>query len=179
MFPYKIIGLLGRSRVGKDTVAEILCNKTGKYQIVRLSYPLKKAVCCLYDLTMDQLETSAKEAIDTRWNKTPREVIQSLTDYMMNYMGNDFFTKILFNHYDSGKYSDHIIIPDIRYPHDIVEIQKRGGIVIKIERPNNPIRHEFEKHIDNLEGNMTIVNDKGLDHLHEKINQILRNIETA
>ncbi len=95
MFPVKIIGLLGRSRAGKDTVAEYICNHYPYYQIVRLSYPLKKAVCCMYDFTMDQVESSSKETIDLRWNKTPRETIQSLTQYMMSYMGHDFFTKKL------------------------------------------------------------------------------------
>lgn len=174
MFPVKIIGLLGRSRSGKDTIAEYLCNHYPEYQIVRLSYPLKKAVCCLYDFTMDQVESSSKEAMDQRWNKTPRETIQSLTEYMMSFMGHDFFTKKLFQGYDNGKYSNHIIIPDIRYPHDIVEIQKRGGIVIKVERPNNLIQHEFEKHIDDLKGNITICNDKGIDDLHEKIRNLIK-----
>jgi len=174
MFPVKIIGLLGRSRAGKDTIAEYICSQYPYYQIVRLSYPLKKAVCCMYDFTMDQVESSSKETIDLRWNKTPRETIQSLTQYMMSYMGHDFFTKKLFQAYENGKYSNHIIIPDIRYPHDIVEIEKRGGIVIKVERPNNPVNHEFEKHIDNLQGTFTVINDKGIDDLHEKIKNLIK-----
>lgn len=182
----KIIGLLGRSRAGKDTIAEFICNQHPEYQIIRLSYSLKKAACCLYDYTMDQVESSSKEVIDGRWNKTPRETIQSLTNYMMSYMGNDFFTKKLFNAYDKGKYSDNIIIPDIRYPHDIVEIQKRGGIVIKVERPNNLVQHTFEDHIDKLYGTTTIINDQGIDDLHVKIKNVLQkfnqngdNIETG
>lgn len=172
MIPH-IIGLLGRSRAGKDTIADYICNQYPTYQIVRLSYSLKKAACCLYDYTMDQVESSSKEIVDTRWNKTPRETIQSLTNYMMSYMGVDFFTKKLFNAYDNGKYSSHIIIPDIRYPHDIEEIERRGGIVIKVERPNNPVQHSFENHIDTLYGTKTILNDKGIDDLHIKIKNTL------
>lgn len=173
----KIIGLLGRSRAGKDTIAEYICNQYPNYQIIRLSYSLKKAACCLYDYTMDQVESSSKEAIDPRWNKTPRETIQSLTNYMMSYMSVDFFTKKLFHAYDNGKYSSHIIIPDIRYPHDIEEIKRRGGIVIKVERPNNFVQHSFEDHIDNLQGTVTIVNDKGIDDVHIKIKTVLNQIE--
>lgn len=170
----RIIGLLGRSRVGKDTAAEFICQQIPYYQIVRLSYPLKRAVCCLYDYTMDQVESSSKEVIDPRWGKTPRETIQSLTDYMMTYMGKDFFSRTLFNAYDRHQeYSDYIIIPDIRYPHDILEIQKRGGIVIKIERQNASVKHSFEDHIDNLKGTVTLQNDQGVDELHKKIKQLL------
>ena len=170
----KIIGLLGRSRAGKDTIAEFICSQHPEYQIVRLSYSLKKAACCLYDYTMDQVESSSKEVTDPRWNKTPRETIQSLTNYMMTYMGHDFFTKKLFNAYDKGKYSNYIIIPDIRYPHDITEIERRGGIVIKVERPNNPVQHTFENHIDTLYGTTTILNDQGIDDLHLKIKMVLQ-----
>lgn len=172
MYP-KIIGLLGRSRAGKDTIAEFICNQNPKYQIIRLSYSLKKACCCLYDYTMDQVESSSKEVIDSRWNKTPRETIQSLTNYMMSYMGQDFFTKKLFHTYDEDGYSSHIIIPDIRYPHDIEEIKKRGGIVIKVERPNNPVQHAFENHIDTLYGTINLINDRGIDDLHQKTKKIL------
>ena len=168
----KIIGLLGRSRAGKDTIAEFICSQYPDYQIVRLSYSLKKAACCLYDYTMDQVESSSKEVVDSRWDKTPRETIQSLTNYMMSYMGHDFFTKKLFQAFDQGKYSSYIIIPDIRYPHDIKEIEQRGGIVIKVERPNHSVQHAFENHIDSLYGTTTIINDQGIDQLHIKTKAI-------
>lgn len=164
-----IIGLLGRSRVGKDTVAAALCTVYPSYQIIRLSYPLKQAACHLYDYTMDQVEGSAKEQIDPRWNKTPRETIQSLTEYMMQFMGIDFFTRKLFHMYDSKQIGPRIIIPDIRYEHDINEIRKRKGIVIKVERPHNPVKHAFEDHIDALQGDYTIINSGTLDELYQTV----------
>ena len=133
-----IIGLLGRSRVGKDTVASYISTIHPEFKIVRLSMPLKKAACELYGYTMEQIESHEKESMDSRWNKTPRESIQSLTDYMMGYMGQDFFTKKLYHAYDTKQTSPYIIIPDIRYEHDIQEIKKRKGLVIKIERPHYP-----------------------------------------
>jgi hypothetical protein len=173
-----IIGLMGRSRVGKDTVANIITESHPSYKIVRLSMPLKLAACQLYGYTLEQLESSAKEEIDPRWNKTPRETIQSLTDYMMKYMGNNFFTKKLYHSYDENQFGKYIIIPDVRYEHDILEIQKRNGIIIKIERPNNVYRHTFENHIDYLKGTYRIVNDGLLEDLKEKVNQTLESISS-
>ena len=172
MFP-RIIGLLGRSRSGKDTIANYLCLHHPEYEIVRLSSPLKKAVCCLYDYTMEQVEYDSKEHIDPRWGKTPRETIQSLTDYIMTYMGHDFFSRKLFGAYDRMEYRGSIIIPDIRYEHDIQEILNRGGIVIKIERPNLDIRHSFEDHIDSLKGSITLTNDQSIHELHKKIKEYM------
>ena len=174
----KIIGLLGRSRVGKDTIAEMVLLLHPEYSIHRLSYPLKRAACNLYDFTMDQLESNSKEVIDTRWNKTPREVIQSLTEYMMNYMGKDFFTKKLFHQYDHQQIPCHIIIPDIRYEHDILEIQRRGGVIIKVERANNPVYHTFEQHIDFLKGNYRIQNTGTIDDLHNEVIKMMKLIKS-
>jgi hypothetical protein len=166
-----IIGLLGRSRAGKDSVAAALCNIYPDYQLVRLSYPLKEAACHLYDYTMDQVEGPAKEQIDPRWNKTPRQTIQSLTEYMMNYMGHDFFTRRLYT-----KYNSHIIIPDIRYEHDILEIKKRQGVVIKVERPVNQVHHLFENHIDQLQGDFTIINSGTLDDLYHEVTTLAKKL---
>lgn len=176
---YKIIGLLGRSRTGKDTIANYLCEKYPSYTNVKLSLPLKKGVCELYGFTMEQVESSSKDITDERWLKSPRETIQSLTEYMMQYMGTDFFTRRLYNMYDNGELSENIIITDIRYEHDIYEIKKRNGIVIKVERPLNNTSHKYESNIDNLKGDITIVNDGTLEDLYNKINRILESIVIA
>jgi dephospho-CoA kinase len=169
----KIIGLLGRSRVGKDTVADYIQKIYPRYEILRLSYPLKRASCALYGYTMEQLETNEKERMDPRWKKTPRECIQSLTDYMMKYMGVDFFTKRLYQYYESGKCSEYIIIPDIRYEHDIQEIRERGGVVFKIEKKNSPVLHAFEDHIDSLKGDYTLTNDSTKKELYVQIDRVI------
>lgn len=166
----KIIGLLGRSRVGKDTVAEMIKEHCPEYKMRRLATPLKKAIKNLYDFDSFQLETNLKEEIDERWGKTPRECIVSLTDYMMGYMGTEFFTKRLYSEFDLP---DYIIIPDVRYEHDINEIQRRGGIVVKIEKPNNPICHSFEDKIDGMKGDILIMNDGSLEDLQSNLKKQL------
>lgn len=172
MYP-KIIGLLGRSRVGKDTVADYILTYYNDYQIERLAAPIKKAVCELYGYTSHQIESNAKEEIDIRWGITPRQSMQSLTKYMMSEMGLYFFTKRLFDKYDLDTIPKNIIIPDIRYLHDIQEIQKRNGIVIKIERPNNNIHHECENNIDNFTADFTIINNGSITELQNKVKFIL------
>lgn len=165
----KIIGIVGRSRVGKDTVAEMIIQKYPQYVIKRLSTPLKLAIKDLYGFTTEQVETDLKEVTVEQWEKTPRECIVSLTDYMMDYMGVDFFTKRFYNEY-MGEY---IIIPDVRYEHDIHEIHKRKGIVIKVENPNRYVTHVFENRIDNMKCDCTIINDKGLEELQSNLTKQL------
>jgi len=172
--PIKIIGLLGRSRSGKDTVADHLMVLFPEYQIKRLSAPLKEASVALYGFTSAQIEGPLKEVTDARWSKTPRECIQSLTEYMMDHMGKDFFTKRLWDQCQS-QHLTHIIIPDIRYEHDIYEIHRRGGIVIKVERPNNPFpRHAFENQIDFIKGDYRILNDSTIESLQKQVEQLIK-----
>ena len=71
-----LIGLLGRSRVGKDTVADALVAALATFgaraEIWRLSQPLKDAVRSLYGFCENQIEGSEKELADPRYGITPR-----------------------------------------------------------------------------------------------------------
>lgn len=180
MYP-KIIGLLGRSRSGKDTVASIIqsiypqCN----YTIVRLSTPIKEAAKNLFAFEDKQIEGHEKEELDQRWGITPRQVFQVLTNDVMKYMGKDFFTRLLYEKYDKGSFGENIIIPDIRYEHDIQEIKKRNGIVIKIERDNLPIKYACEDHLDKITYLPTIKNNDTTDQLPVQIKKIVKKISST
>lgn len=179
-----LIGLLGRSRVGKDTAANAITVALGAdaIRITRLSQPLKEAAKALYGFSHEQVEDAQKELIDPRYGVTPRVCIQKLCEHIMHLHGVDFFSKQLYRQYDLRHFGHHhVIIPDIRYEHDIREIRSRGGIIIKIERPLSATipRHEWESHIDELRGDYNVTNDAGISELEIKINQILCNIGLA
>ena len=175
----KIIGVLGRARSGKDTISGILIqelqSKGVNYKVVRLASPIKEAAVALFGFTHEQLEGPSKEMIDPVWNITPRSVFQKITDTTMREMGVQFFTKRLYQKYDASCESEkYIIIPDVRYPHDIEEIRRRGGLVIKVSRDDtNIIRHDCENIIDTLEGDVNINNSGTITDLHEQIRSVL------
>lgn len=171
----RIIGLLGRSRSGKDTFAHLLrihLRQEADYKVQRLSTPIKQAASMLYGFSWDQIEHK-KEEVDPRWGITPREVFQHLTETTMQKMGHDFFSKSLFGDFDRGiALSSHIIIPDVRYPHDLQWIRDRNGIVIKIEREDLPVKHKCEDHIDQLEGDLKVENNGTIFDLNEKAAEV-------
>lgn len=92
--------------------------------------------------------------------------------------GTDFFSKQLYSKVDNGIFEKkHVIIPDVRHVHDIIEIQKRGGIVIKVERTGVSVpTHAWEDAIDNMQGDFTITNNKDMEWVKLQVNQILRNM---
>lgn len=178
-----IIGLLGRSRVGKDTTAKCIMAALGDEHTVisRLSQPLKDAARAIYSFSHEQVEDELKEAVDVRYNTTPRVCIQKLCNHIMTIHGKDFFSRKLFGEYDRGHFQQKVvIIPDIRYEHDIHEIHSRGGVIIKVVRESSLIpKHEWEDNIDSMVGDYTINNNKDVPYIEFQVNQILHNMKLS
>jgi hypothetical protein len=168
----KIIGILGRSRSGKDTIANIIKDKYPEYEICRFAQPIKNALKEIYGFTYDQLESDCKESIDSRYGITPREAMQEMTTYYLTKHGPSFFSDKVFSLVDNNIFTN-IIIPDVRYSHDIVQIRKRGGIVIKVTRPDLSMKHTVENHIGDLDGDYNILNDSDIISLEQKIYTII------
>lgn len=173
-----IIGLVGRSRSGKDTVAAIVQSMyaTPNYRIARLSAPIKDAARALFLFSDAQLEGPEKESIDPRWNITPRSVFQRITDYTMQHLGCDYFTRVLYEKFDQGLLGTHIIVPDVRYEHDIVEIHRRGGLVIKVERPASqlPNLYDCENHLDTIRHLPTLTNATTVEDLRAQTEALIK-----
>lgn len=161
----RIIGLVGRARVGKDTVASFF---TETHAIRRLAQPVKDACKVLYGWTDEALETDLKEMMNPHWGTTPRTTMVHLTQSLRSFMGPDFFTQRFWATWDGGP----IVIPDVRYDHDIKAIHERGGITIKINRPGGP-QHEFENEIHRLQTTYEVENIGTIEDLRQKINELL------
>lgn len=171
----KLIGILGRSRSGKDTVANIICKIYPSYTIQRFAQPIKNALQEIYDFTPEQLEDDKKELIDIRYNITPRQAMQDMTYFYLDRHGAGFFSDKLFIKFDNNKMSS-IIIPDVRYEHDIHQIHKRGGIIIKVSRPSLMLQHKVENNITELKGDYHIINDGSIKDLEDQIYTLFNQI---
>ena len=172
----KIIGLVARSRSGKDTVADYIIDKYPEINIIKrkLAGPIKNAAKELYGFSDDDLETNLKDFKIEQYNCSPRDVMVQITKTIMELSGTDFFTNRLYNSRDKNEIT---IIPDIRYSHDIERIHKENGIVIKIERNiNDIVIYKNENNIENMEADYTIVNNGTFYELYDQIDNILETI---
>jgi dephospho-CoA kinase len=170
----KIIGLVARSRSGKDTVADYIIDMYPEINIIKrkLAGPIKNAAKELYGFSDDDLETNLKDVKVEEYNCSPRDVMVQITKTIMDLSGTEFFTNRLYN--SRGK-NELTIIPDIRYVHDIERIHKEGGIIIKIERNiNDIVIYQNENNIENMEADFIIVNNVTFDELYEQIDNILQ-----
>lgn len=167
-----IIGLVGRSRVGKDTVADLL--RQQGFQVKRLAAPVKEACKCIYDWDDDLVESELKEVRDLKWDVTPRMAMVHMTQSVRQFMGSDFFTRRFFDSWD-GK---PVVIPDVRFEHDVHEIHRRGGFTIKVTRDAAP-NHVFEIGVDSLVTTFTVENNGTLESLQNKISEIINGYGTS
>lgn len=166
--PPRIIGLVGRARSGKDTVAAMIQEIEPCFHIIRLSASVKRAAAALTGWPLDRFETHEKEMIDPSWGVTPRDIVVRLTHATMDLCGVDVFTRHFWQDYDAGMHGPFVILPDVRYAHDLEWIRARGGLVIKIERPDAP-RHAHEDSIDGLRGDVTILNTGDTNNLRRLV----------
>lgn len=179
---YRIIGLVGKHCVGKDSVANYLKDNYG-YTNRKFSTPLKNCLKSLFDFTDDQLESNQKDLIDPKWGITPRKAMQYFDTEIMQHqlptiipnIHRDFFVKRLF--LDFNHYTQPFSISDVRFEHEANAIKKYGGILIKIERNNTNINdsddHISEKDIDNIICDHIIQNNSDLMSLNSKIKKII------
>ena len=177
----KIIGLLGRSRSGKDTICDYIISSYPLISIEkrRLAQPIKDAVCALYGFNRHQVECADKDRVDTDIGISPRAAMVGITDHVMGTMGREFFSKRLFLSVDTTLSVDinTIIIPDVRYAHDIDYIRSRGGIVIKVSRDgthDNQVPHyAWEDPIDAMRGDVHVHNDGNIEELYVQVDTAL------
>lgn len=158
----KLIGLAGRARSGKDTVATLFSRT---HRIVRFAQPIKDAVKALYGWSDIAVETETKDIVDPYWGVSPRSAMQHVAQTTRMFVANDFFVKRLFDSWEG----DAIVIADVRYKHEVDAIHEKGGITIKITREGTT-KHDIEFTVDELETTYQLSNNGTLDDLRRQIN---------
>lgn len=131
----RIIGIAGPARAGKDTFAGLLLgNGHSNGIMVSLSTPMKIMLMEGLGLSREQVYGDLKEAVDSRYGKSPREMMQTLgTEWGRNLVGKDMWLNAL-----NDKYRNQaIVIADIRFNNEACWVRDNGGIMIHISR-NQP-----------------------------------------
>lgn len=123
-----IIGLVGRARSGKDTVARIL-----GLPIVKLAKPVKDAVSILYGWSDEHIEGRLKDEVVPRFHMSPRDSMIHLTRVMKEKHGGDFFSSSFLGKWDGTP----VVISDVRYMEDVETLKKATSVVlVRVVRPN-------------------------------------------
>lgn len=147
-----LIGLCGKARSGKDTIADYLVNEYG-FQKKTFAAPLKALVKDLFDFDDDQINGGRKEEIDGRYGVTPRHLLQKVgTDWFRSVYDRVWVDKLL-RGLDS---SVNTVVSDVRFLNEVKAINRAGGCTIRVVRENHAgasggIKgHKSESEIDSI-----------------------------
>ena len=176
-----IIAITGHKFSGKSTVARLLHNATG-YEVVSFADKLKDVCCALSGCTREDLED-----YDFKENEL-------VPDYLRPYCGDakkPTFRAFL-QHFGSevmrcvndniwvdctlSNCGENAIISDCRFPNEARAVKARGGIVIKVVRPDVKASdsHQSETLIDKIEADYTLWNDTTLENLVANVDSLVR-----
>jgi len=173
------IGLVGKMRAGKDTVAEYLWLDRG------FDYPIAFG---------DALKRIAHEIFpDVPKEPKPRELYQFMN--VMRDYDEDVWVKQLDRTYKAAiNFRDvtGVVVTDARQENEVRWLKDNGFTLIKVDAPielrkeraktdgddfnEEHFEHKTEQFVDEVEADFTVVNDGDLSDLHRKIDEILTKI---
>jgi hypothetical protein len=175
----KLIGITGKARSGKDTIAEYLWSRHC-FTRIALADPLKLVAQAAFRLGHQQTFNDAlKEIAIHPWGLSPRQIFQKTGDIYKAAFGEDFWVRRWMLSYEMFKDTDHIVVPDIRFDEEAAVIKELGGTLIRVVRGGGLAgaegKHRSETGIT-LPVDFTINNDGSLEDLWWEVDRIMRSL---
>jgi len=172
--PKMIIGLAGKKRCGKDSVAAYLCAYYGFHQD-SFAAPIRTFVASLCGYTLNELE-AMKEEIHPLFGISPREMMQTLgTEWGRDRISKTVWLDSLIHRLKNRR----TVISDIRFDNEAEAIRKLGGTIIHLCRKGNEDTddHASEAGIKVLEEDIYLPNNGTLVELYRNTADIIIELE--
>jgi len=178
---YKLIGVTGKARSGKDTIAKYLWQE---HDFVKssLAYPIKQAARIIFNLTYEEAFCDElKEVVIPYWGLSPRQMFQKLgTDAVLCTFGQMTWVKRWLQTYSTLSETDHVVVPDIRKDFEAEAIMKLGGIIIEVVRGNGlegeTGKHTSESGLETVLPHYRIINTGSLEELYANVDAIMKEL---
>jgi len=168
----KLIGLIGRARVGKDTVAEHLCSHHGFMQYA-FADPMKDMLEVVFG---DRFRTGDREAPIDWLGKSPRHLMQTLgTEWGRNCIHPDLWTLLAEREVEyHAKYRYNLVISDVRFHNEADMILKHGGELWQVVRDGATVAEHISEQAQWANYDCRILNNNGtLDQLYRNIDLLV------
>lgn len=171
----RLIGISGKKRSGKDTIAKILKRFLPEYEIKSYAYKLREICSVLTNKPIEFfLDDNNKPLILDGWDISVRYMLQKVgTDCFRVGLDEDAWVKSLFSSYSNNS---KWIISDVRFENEVKAIHDRGGIVVRVNgdydnNKNSQIDdHPSETALDNYTKFDYYINNNGtVTDLYKKV----------
>lgn len=168
----RLIGLAGRARTGKDSIADRL-DQHGYFSLA-FADPIRNILLNELGFPRD-LATNEKEQDAPEFGASYRKMAQTLGDWGRA-LHPDFWIHRLEQHID--EFADppqRIVITDVRYPNEAAWIRDRGQLwhVRRPEVHGHTRPHSSEEGLPVERGEPLIWNDRDLAYLHARVDALL------
>lgn len=165
-----LIGLTGRAGSGKDTAGQVLVRQLGFHRYA-FADPIKRALSAMFGWHMGVWEDRAwKEGNLPGMRYSPRLLAQTLGTEWGRSIDPDFWVHVTESliHRDTPS---RAVITDVRFDNEAKWIQRQGGLVIEILRPDAvPVnQHASELGVHPYLIDFTIVNDGRLSDFESQV----------
>jgi hypothetical protein len=134
-----LIGISGKKRTGKDTVARMLRASMPDDDVVFMAFAdhLKSICSVAFDVPIQAYYDQDKKESWRGEFGTPREQMIKLADAIKREYGHNFFVDFV-RHRISETWKEHpgipIIVTDVRYPAEATMIRDLHGIIMHVDR---------------------------------------------
>jgi hypothetical protein len=166
-----LIGITGKARSGKDTIAKHLATKHG-FSHYWLSKPMKDALAVMLGWTSEHLYGDLKEVVDNTYGVSPRYALQTIgTEWGRELINQDLWLILA---EQQIRRNPNLVISDIRFDNEAQLIRRMGGIVLKITRvdADEVQDHQSEAGVSDHFIDMSVTNDGSIKELQDIIDFI-------
>ena len=171
-----IIAFAGRANAGKDLAGKYLVEHY-KFLHYYFAKPLKEACKHLFQLTYHQI--AEKEKVIEPWGISPRTMYQKIGTDICRSIDPNIWVKNAQMFVNQNQHRN-IVITDCRFSNEALWIRNQCGIVIHIERNNEPIvesKHTSENSMVESDYDYSIENTETKEDLYKKIDIFMEKIK--
>lgn len=166
-----LIGLTGKKRVGKSSVAAILCG-WGAFHEESFAGPIRAAVAAILGVSEHELEAVKESPQPDFGGCTPRRMLQTLgTEWGRQMIAPDLWLASMARRLRG----QHVVISDVRFDNEARFIRERGGVVVEVVRPGlaSTDGHLSEAGISPDLIDATLVNDGSMTELAGRVRELM------
>lgn len=169
-----LIGIAGRARSGKDTVANFIVAAIGGYRY-SFADPIRAMLAPLGVDLSDPYWQARKEEPIPALGVSPRRMMQTLgTDWGRQLISPDLWLTMA--HQRLLQNGPGMVISDVRFENEAAWIRRHGGRIIHVVRPDAKAveAHASEDGIEMLDSDAQLFNSGTLEELQLSVRELLR-----
>ena len=193
-----IIGLIGKERVGKDTFADYICQRY-KFQKYNLAQPIKEIAKIMFGWDDEKLNGKLKDEIDSNYGIKPRDFFTWFGTEIGQFALHQKFPNlqipirsiwsqsmdVWIQEQISLNKNGLIVIPDVRFCHEVDVLHKYNAVLINITKSNISVgqsqksdnNYQLDEILEKYYIHYQINNDSTLSNFKKEINKLILKIQ--